>query len=251
MDRLILDAEWFSRLLPEGIPIPFSILMTGPGGSGKPLIGNELVASWLRAGGSVLFMSLQYPDHKFIAAGLERVAGLRLSEYSDQVAIIELDTTIDGLASAEGNRFRANVVKPQVWDEAIERGTSMLPAKGTGVLVFVSALNLLLFSPTYGDAILEKMASSAREDRSRSWLMSASTSAMPELITGIESAFGHIIQTRSEKEPFRLYMKIERASGVPFIGEEIRVPFEPDMLYGVKEIADHSRKRVIPLIKQL
>ena len=75
------NEEWFDQLLPEDLPIPSSTLLSGPGGSGKPLIGNVIVAAWLRQGGSVVFMSLQYPNHSFIAAGLKSIAQLDLGDY--------------------------------------------------------------------------------------------------------------------------------------------------------------------------
>jgi KaiC/GvpD/RAD55 family RecA-like ATPase len=116
---LHIQQEWFDRLLPDGLPIPSSTLLSGPGGSGKPLIGNVIAAAWLRQGGSVIFMSLQYPDHSFIKAGLSKVAHLDLDEYKERVVFIELDATIDTMTEPDDNRFRANVVKPEVWDRAI------------------------------------------------------------------------------------------------------------------------------------
>lgn len=251
MERLQLETDWFSRLLPDGIPIPSSTLLSGPGGSGKPLIGNVVVASWLRAGGSVVFMSLQYPDHSFIAAGLRNVAGLELDDYAERVAFIELDPGIDGIGEVEGHRFKANVVKPEIWDKAVGRASAMVPNNGPGRLVFISALNLLLFSPTYGPDILQTMIKAARDDRSHTYLMSASTSAKAEEIAKLETEVDNLIMTRSEQEPFRLFMKVERTNGVSFDPEEIEVPFESEMLSDVKDIADHSRKRVIPQVMQL
>jgi hypothetical protein len=116
---LHIQQEWFDRLLPDGLPIPSSTLLSGPGGSGKPLIGNVIAAAWLRQGGSVIFMSLQYPDHSFIKAGLSKVAHLDLDEYKERVVFIELDATIDTMTEPDDNRFRANIVKPEVWDRAI------------------------------------------------------------------------------------------------------------------------------------
>jgi archaellum biogenesis ATPase FlaH len=45
MRTIYSQEEWFDRLLPEGIPVPSLTLLSGPGGSGKPLIGNILVAA--------------------------------------------------------------------------------------------------------------------------------------------------------------------------------------------------------------
>ena len=87
MNRISTQQDWFDRLLPEGLPIPSLTLLSGPGGSGKPLIGNVITASWLRQGGSVVFMSLQYPDHSFIVAGLKKVSQLDLNDYQGLIHI--------------------------------------------------------------------------------------------------------------------------------------------------------------------
>jgi len=251
MKNFFTNQEWFDRLLPEGLPIPSSSLLSGPGGSGKPLIGNVIVAAWLRQGGSVVFMSLQYPDHSFIVAGLKSVARLDLDDYADKIAFIELDATLESMSDPTGNRFRANVVKPQIWDAAIERASAMVPDEGPGILIFSSALNLLLFSPTYGKSILDKIKTTAQGENAYNYLFSASTTAKAEEIAELETVVDNLIMTHSTKQPFRLFMQIERIKGAAFISEEIQVPFSSEALIGVKKIADHSRKRVIPLVSNL
>ncbi|MCA9934530.1 MAG: hypothetical protein H6662_01900 [Ardenticatenaceae bacterium] len=251
MNRLYTEQAWFDRLLPEGLPIPSVTLLSGPGGSGKPLIGNVIVSAWLRQGGSVVFMSLQYPDHSFIAAGLKNIAHLDLDEFKERVAFIELDATIDTMTEPEDRRFKANVVKPEVWETAVTQAVNMVPNEGPGILIFVSALNLLLFSPTYGAAILETMKATMQDERPFTYLFSASTTAKAEEIAKLETAVDNLIMTHSTKKPFQLYMQIERIKDAPFLSEEILVPFSANLLTGVKEIADHSRKRVIPLVSKL
>ena len=251
MKTLATQQVWFDRLMPQGLPIPSSTLLSGPGGSGKPLIGDVIVAAWLRQGGSVVFMSLQYPDHSFIAAGLQSVAQLDLNDYHDRTVFIELDATLEDMTEPVGNHFSANVVKPQVWDSALERAYSMVPDEGPGILVFVSALNLLLFSPTYGTDILEKMKATAQGEKQHSYLFSASTTARADEIVELEAVVDNLIMTHSTKQPFKLYLQIERMKGVPFLREEIQVPLSGKVLTGVKEVAEHSRKRVIPLISKL
>jgi KaiC/GvpD/RAD55 family RecA-like ATPase len=251
IDRLHTQQDWFDRLLPQGLPIPSVTLLSGPGGSGKPLIGNVIVAAWLRQGGSVIFMSLQYPDHSFIVTGLKRVAQLDLKDYMNRIAFIELDATLEDLTPVEGNWFKANVVKPQIWDAALERACAMVPEEGPGILIFASALNLLFFSPTYGEAILEKVISTAQGEKDLTYLYSVSTTAKAEMIAKLEPVVDHLVMTRSTKKPFQLYLKISRITGAPFHTEEIQVPIAADVLTGVKEIADHSRKRVIPLVSKL
>ena len=81
MKTLKGQANWFGQLLPEGILIPSSTLLTEPGGSGKPLIGDFIATEWLRQGGNVVFMALQYPDHSFIKSSLKAITKLDLDDY--------------------------------------------------------------------------------------------------------------------------------------------------------------------------
>jgi KaiC/GvpD/RAD55 family RecA-like ATPase len=245
------NEEWFKRLLPEGLPIPSSTLLSGPGGSGKPLIGNVIVAAWLRQGGSVVFMSLQYPDNSFIAAGLKSITQLDLGDYKDRIAFIELDVSLDSVIVLPKNRIKANVTKPEVWDTAMEHACSILPGEGPGILIFGTALNLLLFSPTYGKEILEKIKSMIQCNSKFTLLFSTSTSANKEEIKKLENLADNLIITRIDPTTHKLYLQIERMKNVPFINDEIEVPFSPEILLNMKEIADRSRKRIIPLISKI
>lgn len=251
MSTFHTNQDWFDNLLPKGLPIPSSTLLSGPGGSGKPLVGDVIIAAWLRQGGSVVFMSLQYPDYSFIVAGLKNVAGLELADYEKQTVFIELDATLDGMTEPEGNHFRANLAKPAIWDTSLTQACSMIPDAGPGILIFASALNLLLFSPTYGADILEKIKETAQDTEKYTYLFSASTTAKAEEIAELEAVADHLIMTRSTKQPFRLFMQIERIKGVDFSTAEIEVPISTNTLHNVKEIAEHSRQRVIPLISKL
>jgi len=62
MRTLKIGVSWLDRLMPEGLPLNTATLLSGPGGSGKPLIGDNFIATWLRNGGSAVLMSLQYPS---------------------------------------------------------------------------------------------------------------------------------------------------------------------------------------------
>ena len=248
MTRLHIDEQWMLRLLPQGLPLGTSTLITGPGGSGKPLIGNIIVGNWLRQGGSVVFMSLQYPDRSFISESLRQVAGVELDDYEEGTSFIELDAEIDGLETVGENHIRANLVKPSIWDAAIEQACAAVPDAGPGVLVFGSALNLLLFSPTYGEELLGHMKKTLRDSRGRTSLFSVSSSAKKEMIEQLETEADNLFVVHSEREPFRLFLQVERMKGVEFVPEEIDVPISADTLMEVKAVADFSRQRIIPLI---
>ncbi len=251
MQTVTIDAQWFARLLPEGLPVHTSTLLSGPGGTGKPLVGEHFMADWLRKGGSVVTMSLQYPSTEFIYTSLQTVTGLDLNRYQDQTVFLSLDGTLEGMDEPDGNVIKANLAKPDVWDSALETAFTMFPDSELGIMVFGSALNLLLFSPTYGDAILEKMETMLQSDREHTHVFSVSTSANKEEIARLERAADNLILTRSEEEPFQMYMRIVRMRGVPFVDEEVQVPIAPESLEHLKEIAEHSRKRVIPQMMKI
>lgn len=251
MNRISTGEPWFDKLIPDGIPTHTSTLVSGPGGSGKPLIGNLLAAAWLRQGGSAVFMSLQYPSHEFIVAALKSVAQFDLDEYGERVVFVELDIAREDVALISPNRFQANLVKPDIWDATIDQACSLVPDEGPGILVFGSALNLLLFSPTYGKAVLERMKNTIRNDKRYTYLFSVSTTAKGDEIAELEAVADNLIQSHSVRRPFRLFMRVTRVKDSPFLSDEIEVPFPPELLEDVKEVADHSRLRVIPQIQKL
>ena len=251
MKSLKTGISWIDKVIPDGLPLNSSTIISGPGGSGKPLIGETFVSAWLKEGGSVVFMSLQYPNIKFITTSIKNVTGLNLNNYTDKIIFLQLDVSITDLIDEGNNIIRANLVKPAVWDKALRIAKEKLPGEGPGVLIFGSALNLLLFSPTYGDAILDKMKKTIIADKSNTYIFSVSTSAKAEEIAEIEKAADNLIISRAEKEPFRLFMKVVRIKDLPFDSNEVEVGISSEILNDIKKTADHSRKVVIPAISKI
>ncbi|MBN1612946.1 MAG: hypothetical protein JW950_00635, partial [Deltaproteobacteria bacterium] len=87
--------------------------------------------------------------------------------------------------------------------------------------------------------------------KQRTYLFTVSTTAKGDEIAELERVADNVIQSRSEKSPFRLFMRISRIKDTSFDPREVEVPFSSDMLEDVKAIADHSRLRLIPLIQKL
>lgn len=247
----MIGQEWFDNLLPEGFPLKTSTLVSGPGGSGKPLIGNAIVAAWLRAAGSVVFMSLQYPTRDFLLSSLKTVGSMDLNDYAENTAFIELDPAHASMDAPTDRGFKANLVKPDIWESAIEQACGMVPDHGPGILVFGSALNLLMFSPTYSEQTVSKMYATMAEDKRRTYLFSASTKPKTEQVQQLERAADNLIMSYKEQDAFVLHMTIKRMKGVAFSNEEITVPIAAEALEDVKQVAHHSRQRVIPQISQI
>lgn len=196
-------------------------------------------------------MALQYPSHEFIITALRKMTQLDVREHEERVSFIELDITRQDMARTGHNHFRANLVKPDIWDTTIDHACSSVPDQGPGVLVVGSALNLLLFSPTYGEAVLERMKTTIQHDRRYTFIFSVSTTAKAEEIAQLEEAADNLIKSRSTEQPFRLFMSVARVKDSDFISDEIEVPFSSELLEDVKEVADHSRTIVIPGIRKI
>lgn len=73
-DKIHLCQDWFDKLLPEGLPVPSSTIISGPGGSGKPLLGAVILSVWLRRGGSTLIFLINsdrtYAEHLLALYGV-------------------------------------------------------------------------------------------------------------------------------------------------------------------------------------
>ncbi|MCB2208680.1 MAG: hypothetical protein KQH67_10350 [Bacteroidetes bacterium] len=251
METLKTEIDWIDNIIPEGLPLKSTTLITGPGGSGKPLIGETFVTAWLKKGGSVIFMSLQYPSSEFITESIKNVTGLDINDYNEKIIFLQLDTGIPDYHEVNRHIINANLVKPEVWDKVLDLASTKLPDEGPGILIFGSALNLLLFSPTYGDAILEKIKSTIASNTSKTYIFSVSTSAKAKEISQLEEMADNLILSRSEKKPFRLFMKVLKIRNEPYDPAEVQVPISSKTLDHIKEIADHSRSKVIPAILKI
>lgn len=96
MNILNLEHEWMKKMLPEGFPYPSSTLISGEGGTGKPLVVYAFVSSWLKAGGSAIGISLQYSTNDFMRTSINKIYGIDLNDYDKNMVYIQLTPSIDG-----------------------------------------------------------------------------------------------------------------------------------------------------------
>lgn len=249
------NLNWIDRLMPEGIPIPSSMLISGPGVSGKPLIGLAIVASWLRQGGKVIFVPLQYPDPAFTKSDLAQLYDIRLSDYAGSFYFIKLDLDLDaeaGVIERSGaDEMRANLVNPETWVQALALADQALGASALGSLVYGSALNLLLFSPTYGERMRVVLETMLREDKSRTYLFTVSSSALKDKILLLEQAADHLMFAHMTHPERELRLQVARLRGAPYLDEDIVAPLSQDTLEAIKQMADESRVAKIPTIRKI
>jgi len=96
MESLKTGIRWIDDIIPEELPLKSTTVITGPGGSGKPLIGETFVTAWLKKGGSVIFMSLQYPGSEFVAESIKNVTGLDIMDKAFSLAGLQLGYLLAG-----------------------------------------------------------------------------------------------------------------------------------------------------------
>lgn len=251
MKRIRIDQPWMREVLPRGWPVGTSTVITGADGTGKSFVGRMLADSWLRQGGSVVFVSLQHPSHESFVAGFRRVPGTDLDACADRVASIVLDTGMDGLVVESPGRIRANLGKPAVWDQAIQQAALHVPAWGPGILLFASALNLLLFSPTYGAAILDRMKRTLASHGDKTVVFAVSTSARSAQVAELEDLADNVLICSSERDPFRLLARVERMRGGRFGAVPVEIPVSEEILAEAKDLAERNRRRVMPMMGEI
>lgn len=101
---------------------------------------------------------------------------------------------------------------------------------GPGVLLLGSALNLLLFSPSYGGGTLERISQTIRCDKRRSYVFSVPDTVKKNMIERLEGDADNLLVVRSTRRPFGLFMRIGRLRGVSFVPDEVEVPIAPETL---------------------
>jgi len=250
MMKLKTGIKWLDELLPEGIPVPSSTLISGPGGTGKPLVEFAFVSAWLKAGGSLIAIPLQYPTTELMQTAMNKLYNIDLKDYHGKIAYIQFDPHADKCEKISKNTLKANMVKPEVWDEAIEKAKNMVEQSDLGTMVFGSALNLLLFSRTYQKSILAKLKEAIQKDKSKTYALAVSTSAFADQIKVLEEAADNLMFTRVEK-PMRLFFKISRMKKARFSSEEVEVPISKEMLEEISQVAEATRKKRIPEIREI
>ena len=250
MDKVKLGIDWIDGILPEGFPVNTSTLVSGPGGSGKPLIGYMFASGWLENDGKVIFMltstTLDYLRHTM------KILGTNIDDYGEKIFFIELDPSIDGVEKEDACRIRANFIKPEVWDEALSLANNYLDGTESklGTMVSGAALNLLFFSRTYGKGIYAKIKETLKEDKDRTYFFTVNSDAFRDMVEDIEKNVDNLMFSRMG-EGMKLYLRVTRMKGVSFIKKEVEVPLSREVLENIRQEAEKGKRNLIPEIRKL
>ena len=233
------EESWLNKVLPNGLEHPSSTVISGPGGSGKPLIGFGIVYDWLKRGGNVIFTPLQYPKMKFVKTSLKKLYNLDVEDYSGRVGYIKFELEKD--FEKEGNRIKTNLLKRNNWKRSINELEKAMGDNNT--LVFASALNLLLFSPTYREDIVVELKEMV-DNPKRSYLFAVSTNAFRDLVKEWEQVADNLFFTTMD-EDMNLYLTTKEENP----SQKVKVPLAKDNLRKIKKVALENRQRKIIKIK--
>ncbi len=247
MKSIRIEYDWLRNVLPKGFPYPSSTLISGPGGTGKPLVEFAFVVSWLKSGGSAIAIPLQYPTTEFVRATMSRLYNVNLKKYHRRIAYIQFEPHIDEYKEVSDNTIKANLLNPEMWNKVIKIADNMVEKSNSRVLVFGSALNLLLFSSTYKKSIMKNLETIIKNDKNRTYIFSVSTNVFADEIKAWEDAADNLMYMRIEK-PMRLFFKISKMKGTKFSREEVNVPISREVLSKIRKIAEATKKKIIPEI---
>jgi len=250
--RINFERDWMKELLFEGWVYEKPLLVSGPGGSGKPLIGNFFADEWLKKGGNVIFMtaSTSIETHKRMMKQL----GCELEKYEkeDRVFYIELAPQIEEIEEVSENSIRANYVKPEVWNKALDlAGDSVKKGSDLGTLVTSASLNLLFFSKTYGEKMYEKLKSLVKgEDKNYFYVLTLNSDAYKDWAKALEDS-SYNLMVSGMNEDMKLTLKVIKMYQVKYKEEEIVVPLTQDIIMEIKKEAESGRTNLIPAIRKL
>ncbi|OQX53390.1 MAG: hypothetical protein B5M53_06990 [Candidatus Cloacimonas sp. 4484_209] len=248
MERIKLGVDWIDEMLPDGFPVATSTLVSGPGGSGKPLVGFIFSSGWLRNNGKVIFLltstNLEYLQNTM------KLLGTNLDDYIKKLFFIEFNPTIDDIKKETTNHIQANLVKPEIWNKSLQLADNYLNSVSSeiGTMVVGSALNLLFFSKTYGKVIHKKIKEILEKEKSRTFFFTVNSDAFKDMVLELERVSDNLMFSRME-QPMTLFLKTSRMKAVSFNKEEIKIPLSKDVLESIKKEAEKGKKNLIPTLK--
>lgn len=243
--------DWFDPLIPDGMPVPSSILISGPSGTGKPFVGLAIAASWLRQGGRVIFIPVHSSYPALFDRGLLDLYGLSLKDFPESHFFILVDTDLDpheqAVESFGCNTIRSNLVNPQAWREALAVASASLEGEGP-ILVFASALNLLLLSPSYGEQLFLMLLDTVRNPMGWTYLFTISSSILLKKSIILEQAADHLFIMNPVPRQRYVHLRAARIRNVAFRRDAVPVPVMPDFFEDLKNEAVASRRILIPRV---
>jgi len=237
---------WLDELMPQGLAIPSSNLISGPAGAGKPLIGALFVDAWLKSGGTLIHLLINFKRE--YAENLLRHFDPSLKNSKEKIVFIEFDPLLEGIEKSTFMSIKANLLKPEIFDEALRVAASLLPESQMGSLLYGSAMNMLLFSETYGRALHKRIVEILKGEQNI--LFTVSNNVLEEQVEKWENTADNVFYTHGTGI-MHLAFKIVKMKDTSFSNKEVEVPLSEDELYSIRTEAEQARMNLIPVIRRI
>ncbi len=248
--RIHSDIKWINDVLPEGFETNQSILISGPGGSGKPLVELGFVDTWLKAGGSVVGIPLQYPSLDMVEKSIHEIYKTSLKAYPGRVAFIRFDPFIGKDVTREGDIWNANLIKEGVWDMTISDVVASLPSSEIGTLVFGSALNLLLFNERYREHMKNAVKKTLTDLGLKMVIFTVSNNVFENDVKVWEDSADNLMMTDLDEEKV-LRLQVIRMKSVPYLAKETVIPIDQKTLKKIESVAKRTRTKNVQAIRSI
>lgn len=246
MKSLKIRQKWLDELMPSGISVPSSTLISGPGGAGKPLVGAAIADAWLNQGGSLIHFLINF-DREY-ADKMLKLFNPDPEKYKDRIVYVEIDPLIDRIEKTNDVTLRANLLKPENVDAVIREAKSMVPATESRPLIYASALNMLLFSKSYNQVIHEKFLEIIGSGEN--CMFTVATNTFEDQISQWENKADNLFYSRSTDQ-MHLGFSIVRLKDHSYSPDEVEVPLTENELISIRAEANKARKHLIPVIKRI
>lgn len=238
--------DWFADLMPDGICIPTSTIISGPAGAGKELISSMIAASWLIRGGALIHILTNFDRGH--AEKLLSYYNVSSNDSAGRIVYIAFDPCIKDIEKISDDEFRANLLKTDVFEATIEKAQNILPQSDLGILTYMTALNMPLYSNTYSDDIFNKYLAMARDRRQT--LFSFSSNIFADKMHKIENAADNLIYVHGTGV-VRLSLKIMKMKDVSFVRDEIQAPLNEELISMHLQTIQKMRQTLVPIIRKI
>ena len=180
--------------------------------------------------------------------------GLPLEDSPGSHFFILVDTDLDpqeqAVEASGCNTIRSNLVNPKAWGEALAVASASMDGEGP-ILVFASALNLLLLSPSYGEQFFLMLLDTIRDTRGWTYLLTIISSILLKKSIILEQAADHLFLMKRVPRDRRIHLRAARVRNATFRSDAVPVPVMPDFFEDLKNEAMASRRILIPQVSSI
>jgi len=246
LKSLKITQNWLHDFIPENIIIPSTTVVTGPAGAAKGILGSMIAAAWLKQGGSLIHVLTNFNrDH---AERLLSYFNVNATETRKKIIYVNFDPKIKNYKQTSDDEFRANLLKPEIFNKVLNKSNEILSNSNTDILTYMTALNMLLFSKMYIKDVLATYH--AKINKNSFNLFTFSDNVFAEEMHEIREKADNIFYVHGTGI-MHLSMKLLKLNGNKISKNEIDTPFTEEQINRhLLEIQDH-RQELVPIIKKI